>query len=145
MRSPGWYFSCTCVPLLWLYVQCSISLYLVKNNTFNLLMVDVFTNFFHQFFSVWAVEKENNGILLPKLLEKIVLVIEKNFWNLRLKAEKIEISRTIYSNTERSEQFLKQNSFLTCTWRFLRSNTYFRTIRIQIGKKYWDLETCRKS
>ena len=51
MRSPGWYFSCTCVPLLWLYVQCSISLYLVKNSTFNLQMVDVFTNLFPQFTS----------------------------------------------------------------------------------------------
>ena len=28
---------------------------------------------------------------------------------------------TIYSNIERSEQLLKQNVFLTCSWRFLRS------------------------
>ena len=34
-----------------------------------------------------------------------------------------EIIRTIFSNGERSEQFLKQNDFLTCSWRFLRSNT----------------------
>ena len=40
--------------------------------------------------------------------EKIALVIEKNFWNSRMKAENLqnfEITRTIYSNSERSEQF----------------------------------------
>ena len=42
-----------------------------------------------------------------------------------------------------SEQFLKQNAFLTYSLRFHRSNT-LRTIRIQIGKNNWDLETCRK-
>ena len=36
--------------------------------------------------------------------------------------EKLEITRTIYSNSERSEQFLKPNAFLTYSWRFLRSN-----------------------
>ena len=35
---------------------------------------------------------------------------------------KSEITITIYLNRERSEQFLKQNAFLTCSWRFLRSN-----------------------
>ena len=33
------------------------------------------------------------------------------------------LNRTIYLNSERSEQFLKQNTFLTYSWRFLRSNT----------------------
>ena len=42
-------------------------------------------------------------------------VIEKNFWNSRLKAENLEITRTIYSNSARSEQFLKQ----TFSCRFL--------------------------
>ena len=32
-----------------------------------------------------------------------------------------EITRTIYSNSERSEQFLVTECFLTCSWRFLRS------------------------
>ena len=48
------------------------------------------------------------------LREKIVLVIEKNFWNSRLKAENLqifEITRTIYSNSERSEQFLVTECF----------------------------------
>ena len=59
------------------------------------------------------------GILLPKLfwptVRKIVLVIEKNFWNLRLKAENLqifEITRTIYSNGERSEQFFVTECYL---------------------------------
>ena len=47
--------------------------------------------------------------------EKIVLVNEKNFW------KKFEISRTIFSNSEKSVRFLKQNSFLN--FRLLRSNT----------------------
>ena len=42
-----------------------------------------------------------------------------------------EITRTICSKSERSEQYLKQNAF--------------RTIRIQNGKNNWDLETYRKS
>ena len=61
----------------------------------------------------------------------------------RLKICKIfEITRTIYSNSKRLVQFLRQNAFLTYSWRFLRSNT-FRTI-IKIAKNYWDEETCRK-
>ena len=40
--------------------------------------------------------------------------------------------------------FWQQNVFLTCSWRFLRYDK-FRRIRIQIGKNYWDIETCRKS
>ena len=43
-----------------------------------------------------------------------------------------------------SEQFLKQNVFLTCSWRVLRSNRLKKNT-IQIGEKYWDLGTCRKS
>jgi hypothetical protein len=58
---------------------------------------------------------------------------------------KFEITRTIYSNSESSEQFLSTECFLTCFWRFLISKICIRTIRIQIGKKYWHLETCRKS
>ena len=45
---------------------------------------------------------------------KIVLVIEKIFWNLRLKAENckiFEITKTIYSSSERSEQFLATECF----------------------------------
>jgi len=52
-------------------------------------------------------------------------VIEKNFSYSRLKPENLqifEITRTIYLNSERSEQFLKQNAFLTYSWRFMKTN-----------------------
>ena len=49
--------------------------------------------------------------------------------------------RTIYSNSESSEQFLKQNTFLTYSWRFLT----LVTNRFQIGKNTRDLEIYRKS
>ena len=48
--------------------------------------------------------------------EKNVTLIEKNFWNLGLKAENLqtfEITRAIYSNGERSEIFWWPNAFLT--------------------------------
>ena len=32
------------------------------------------------------------------------------------------ISKTIYSNSESSDQFWKQNTFLTCSWKFITSN-----------------------
>jgi hypothetical protein len=78
------------------------------------------------------------------LWEKIVLVIEKNFWNSRLKAKNLQICRTIYSNNERSEEVLVTERFYNL---FLEVShiLYIRTIRIQIGKNYLDLETCRKS
>ena len=61
-----------------------------------------------------SVNQRRNNILLSKLFyceEKIVLVTEKNFWNLSLKAaekicKKFVITWTIYSNSETSEQFL---------------------------------------
>ena len=54
------------------------------------------------------------------LWEKIVLVIEKfedEGWEFD---KKFEITRTIYSNSERLEQFLV--TFLTCSWWFLIYN-----------------------
>ena len=52
------------------------------------------------------------------LWEKIGLVIEKNFWNSRLKADNLQNiwdhynpRRTIYSNNERLVQFLKRMLF----------------------------------
>ena len=67
---------------------------------------------------------------------------EKTFqiwgWRLRIYLT-FEASRRIHSNSKRSKQFL-----VTKCWMFL-INKLIRTIRIQIGKSYWDLETCRKS
>ena len=37
--------------------------------------------------------------------------------------------------------FWQQNGFLTCSWRFLRCNQ----LEFKLEKKYWDLETRRKS
>ena len=51
-------------------------------------------------------------------MRKNILVIEKK----KLKFEAEEITRTIYSNSERSEDFWLQNAFLTCSWRFLLNN-----------------------
>ena len=55
-----------------------------------------------------------------------------------------EITRTIYSNSERSEQFLVTECFFNLLLK-VSQIYYIRAIRIEIGKNYWDLETCRKS
>jgi hypothetical protein len=47
------------------------------------------------------------------------------------------ITRTIYSNSKGSVQFLKQNALLTCFWRFLRFNILFKpTGRFRICQFY---------
>ena len=54
-----------------------------------------------------------------------------NFWPSVSNFQKFFlITRTLHSNSERSEQFWEQNDFLTCSWRLLN------LIRIQIGKKH---------
>ena len=40
--------------------------------------------------------------------------------------------------------FCKHNTFLTCSWRFLRSNK-LEQLEFKLEKKCWDVETCRKS
>ena len=62
-----------------------------------------------------------------------------------IKKKKIEAEGREFanSNSERSVQFLQHNAFLTCSGGF--SDLIFRTIRIQIGKNNWDLETYRKN
>ena len=60
-----------------------------------------FTNFFHKFFSVWAVE---NGILLPKLFWPTV---RKNCSSDREKNLKFEADGREFANISRSqEQFV---------------------------------------
>ena len=70
-------------------------------------------------------------------------VFEVQDWRQRI-FKNFEITRTIYSNSERSEQFLVTECFFNL---FLEvSQTWkIRTIKIKIGKNYWDWETCRKS
>ena len=55
----------------------------------------------------------------------------------------LEITRTIYSSSERSEQFLVTECFFSLFLEISQISKK-RTIIIQIGKYYWDLETCRK-
>ena len=50
----------------------------------------------------------------------------------------------LIQTVKRQNFFGNRMFFITCSWRFLRSNMYIRTIIIQIGKMYWDLETSRK-
>ena len=70
---------------------------------------------------------------------------------LKIEAEGCEFAnflrslKQIYLNRERSEQFSKQNAFLTCSWRFLGLNT-LEQLEFKSDKICnWDLETYRKS
>ena len=60
---------------------------------------------------------------------------------LKFKAEGREFAKFLGSLEQFIQTIFGNSAFLTCFWRFLIS----RKIRIQIGKKYLDLETCRKS
>ena len=40
--------------------------------------------------------------------------------------------------------FWLHNAFFNCSWRFFRSNE-LEKLEFKLEKKYWDLETCRKS
>ena len=81
------------------------------------------------------------------LWEKIVLWLRKTFeirgWRPRI-CKIFEIIRTIYSNSERSEQILVTECFFNL---FLEVShiSWIRIITIQTGKNYRDLGTCRKS
>ena len=55
-----------------------------------------------------------------------------------------EITGTIYSNSESLEQFLVTECFFNLFLKISQISKN-RTIIIQIGKTYWDLEICRKS
>ena len=72
-------------------------------------------------------------IVLTYCEKKMFLWSRKTFeirgWRSRI-CKTFVITRTIFSNSKRSEQFLKQNAFLTCSWRFLRSNRLCRTTTI---------------
>ena len=81
------------------------------------------------------------------LWEKIVLVIEKTFeirgWRPRI-FKNFEIAWTIYSNSERSEQFLVTECFFNLFLEISQVSKN-RTIIIQILKNYWSLEIGMKS
>ena len=64
-----------------------------------------------------------NWILLPKFFWSTLIKYFRRFLRWRTRFCKIfEITRTIYSNSERSEQFLVTECFLTYSWMFLIPN-----------------------
>ena len=75
--------------------------------------------------------------------EKIVLVIKINVWNSML------IIRTINSNSDWSDQFLKKNAYLTSSWKFhrcivlellkLKKELGFRNLKEKLEKNLWHL------
>ena len=78
--------------------------------------------------------------------------MRKNCSSDREKLLKFEAEGREFANFLRSlEQFIQtvkgqnnfwqQIAFLTCSWRFLRSNRYIRKIIIQILKNNWNLGT----
>ena len=91
-------------------------------------------------------EKRNNSILFPKLFWPTVR--KKMFYWLR-KTLKFEAEGWAYfkkkkcSNSKRSVQFLKQNAFLTCSWRFLRPNI-LEQLEFKLEKFILDFETYRE-
>ena len=69
---------------------------------------------------------------------------------MRLKAEGREFTKFLRSleqfiqTVKNQNNFREQNAFLTCSWRFLISDKS-EQLELKLEKKYWDLETGRKS
>ena len=119
-------------------------LYLTK--TFNLFGYYVLgissiwiSNDFCYFLQAGAVK---NGILLPKLFwptycEKNLFKWSRKTFEIRGGRPRIfkdfEITGAIYSNHERSEQFMVTECFLTCSCRFLTSNK-LEQLKFKLGK-----------
>ena len=57
----------------------------------------------------------------PGIRKKMRKDFEIRGWRLTI-CKIFEITKTIYSNSERAVKVLKQNAFLTCSWRIFRSN-----------------------
>ena len=58
--------------------------------------------------------------------------------------EMFEITRTIYDNSERSEQFLATECFFNLSLEILKLDK-LKQLEFKLEKKYWNLETCTKS
>ena len=54
------------------------------------------------------------------------------------------MTQTVYSNSERPEQLLEQNIFITFSQTFLRSYTS-QQFKFKLEKKYWNSEIYKKS
>ena len=70
---------------------------------------------------------------------KIVLTMRKNSFSDQEKVLKFEAE-----GQEFAKCFLLTECFLTCSWRFFMYNN-LEQLEFKLEKKYWDLETCRKS
>ena len=80
------------------------------------------------------------GILSLKLFWPNV---RKNCSNDREKLLNVEITSTIYLNSERVRTIFETDCFFNL-FSEVSQIKYIRTIRIQIGRNNWDLETCMK-
>ena len=95
--------------------------------------------------------KTENGILLSKLfwptVRKNALVIEKNFWNSRLKSENSQNLLDHLNNLFKQWKVrtIPGNRMLFNLFPEVSKISKNRTILTQIGTHYWDLEICRKS
>jgi hypothetical protein len=121
-----WYILITCLHQSW-YSVCDC--FLEKKNSFReksyLFTIIVVTNCKKKMFQ-WSRKTFETRGWRPR------------FW------KNFEISGTIYSNSERSEQFLVTECFLTCSWELLTSKK-LEQLEFKLKKKYWDVETCSKS
>ena len=105
--------------LLWpftVWINCSGDLKNFANSWPSTLNFNSFSRLLEHFFLTVGQKNFGNKIsnFYDLLLEKVFLVIEKTFemrgWRPRIR-KKFEITRTIYSNSERSEKFLVTECF----------------------------------
>ena len=64
-----------------------------------------------------------------------------------MKAENLpnlKIARTIYSNSESSKKYFRQNRFIACFRRFLQIE-HIKPNKVTIGTNNWDVKTYRNN
>ena len=92
-----------------------------------------------EFFFILDGGKICDRLFLSKVWHFVTKIVLTNY-----EKKVFEITGTIYSNSERSEQFLVKECFFNLFLEISQISKN-RTIIVQIGKNYWDLEICRKS
>ena len=119
----------------------------LKQNAFFNLLLEVSHLVSHILISIIVEQfklKLKKFLVFRNTQEKLKKPFEILGWRSRI-CKCFEIARTIYSTSERSDQFLEQNAFLTCSLRILRSNNILKQLKLKLEKNYWDSEICRKS
>ena len=127
-----------------LLFKTSVSSHATKHNkggvTLDLIYNNQNENNWHKWYFV-------SKIVLIDYEKKIVPVFEKKFWT--FEAEVWEFAKILRSleqftilDSERSEQFLKWNTFFNYNWRFLRIK-YIETDEVPIRTNNWDVENYR--